>query len=73
MLVDADPGRSAQVQSVDLTAGRKLRSYDGTLEGLERLADTWGDALTKILIESATATPGTGGANPGRCCRSRPC
>jgi len=58
VLVDADPGRPAHIQSINLTAGRKLRSYDGTLEGLERLADTWGDALTKILIQSDTATPG---------------
>lgn len=58
VLVDADPGRSARIESIDLTAGRTLRSYDGTLEGLERFADSWGDALTKILIQSDTATPG---------------
>lgn len=58
VLVDAEPGRSARIHSIDLTAGRKLRSYDGTFEGLERLAGSWGDALTKILIQSDTATPG---------------
>jgi len=57
VLVDAEPGRSARIQSIDLTAGRLLRSYDGPLEGLVRLAPTWGDALTKILIQSDTATP----------------
>jgi len=58
VLVDADPGRSARIQSIALTAGRQLRSYDGTLEGLAHLAPNWGDALTKILIQSDTATPG---------------
>ncbi len=58
VLVDAEPGRSARIQSIDLTSGRQLRSYDGTLEGLARLAGSWGNALTKILIQSTTATPG---------------
>lgn len=58
VLVDAEPGRSARIQSINLTAGRQLRSYDGPLAGLERLAPTWGNALTKILIQSDTATPG---------------
>jgi exonuclease SbcD len=58
VLVDADPGRSANIQSIELAAGRRLRSYNGTLEGLVQLADDWGDALTKVIIQSETATPG---------------
>lgn len=58
VLVDAEPGRSARIQSIDLTGGRQLRSYDGPLDGLARLAPTWGNALTKVLIQSDTATPG---------------
>lgn len=58
VLVDADPGRCARIQSINLTSGRQLRSYDGPLSGLERLAPTWGNALTKVLIQSDTATPG---------------
>jgi exonuclease SbcD len=58
VLVDADPGRPGRIESIELSAGRRLRSYDGTLEGLEHLAHAWGDALTKILIQSDTATPG---------------
>lgn len=62
VLVDAEPGRSARITSITLTAGRTLRSYDGTLAGLERLAPTWGDALTKVLIQAETATPGLAAA-----------
>jgi exonuclease SbcD len=58
VLVDTEPGSSAQIQSIDLSAGRRLRSYDGTLDGLAALAPSWGDALTKILIQSDTATAG---------------
>lgn len=58
VLIDAEPGRSARIQSIDLTSGRQLRSYDGTLEGLARRAGSWGNALTKILIQSTTVTPG---------------
>ncbi len=58
VLVEAEPGSSAQITSIDLTAGRRLRSFDGTLAQLERVAEDWGDALTKVLIQSETTTPG---------------
>lgn len=58
VLVDAEPGRSARIQSIELTGGRQLRSYDGPLDGLARLAPRWGNALTKVLIQSDTLTPG---------------
>jgi len=61
VLVDAEPGRSARIESITLTSGRQLRSYGGTIAGLERLAPTWGNALTKVLIKSDTATPDLAG------------
>jgi exonuclease SbcD len=58
VLVTAEPGRSALIESIDLTAGRRLRSFDGSMQELERLAPSWGNALTKILVQSETSTPG---------------
>lgn len=57
VFVDAEPGRTAHIESIALTSGRALRSYHGPLAGLASAADGWGDALTKILIESNTTTP----------------
>jgi exonuclease SbcD len=55
--VEAEPGRSARVTSIPLTAGRRLESFTGTLEQLQAAADGIGDALCKLIIDTAEPEP----------------
>jgi DNA repair protein SbcD/Mre11 len=57
VIVDLDPGRPARVEPVNLTAGRPLRQFDGTLRQLAALAPGWGNALSKLIIHTETPTP----------------
>jgi DNA repair protein SbcD/Mre11 len=57
VIVDLDPGRPARVEPVNLTAGRPLRQFDGTLRELAALAAGWGNALSKLIIHTETPTP----------------
>jgi DNA repair protein SbcD/Mre11 len=51
MLVEAEPGQPASVTKIPLQAGRRLQQLRGTLESLEPLAGTTGDAYLKIILE----------------------
>jgi len=57
VVVDLDSGRPARVEPVNLTAGRPLRQFDGTLRQLAALAPGWGNALSKLIIHTETPTP----------------
>ncbi|MDP9405693.1 MAG: exonuclease subunit SbcD [Actinomycetota bacterium] len=49
-LVDAAPGRPAEVRTVALTAGRRLRTLRGTLDQLEAQAGTTGDDYLRVVV-----------------------
>jgi DNA repair protein SbcD/Mre11 len=57
VLVEALPGRPAVVHDVPLSAGRALRTYTGTLAGLAAVAPGWGDALSRLVLETASPIP----------------
>ena len=68
--VDAKPGRAVAVESVPLTAGRRLRDVSGTLAELQRLAAEVGDDFLRVTVKAEAPTPGS----PTRCascCRTR--
>jgi len=52
LLVDAEPGTPATVRSEALTAGRRLRTLQGTLGQLEAQAGTTGTDHLRVLVES---------------------
>jgi exonuclease SbcD len=51
IIVEAEPGKPASVTQVPLRSGRSLKQLRGTLESLEPLAGTTGDAYLKIVLE----------------------
>jgi DNA repair protein SbcD/Mre11 len=57
VVVDLEPGRPAKVEPVNLTAGRPLREFTGTLDELAALAPGWGNALSKLIIHTEIPTP----------------
>ena len=52
LLVDAEPGTPVAVRTAPLTAGRRLRTLQGTLGQLEALAGTTGTDHLRVLVES---------------------
>lgn len=50
IIVEAKPGEPASVRQVSLTVGRRLRKLEGTLESLEQLSGTTGDAYLKVVL-----------------------
>lgn len=51
MLVDAQPGRPAEVRTRDLTSGRRLEVVSGTLEAVVEAAPALGDAWVKVVLD----------------------
>lgn len=51
LVVEAAPGTPAQVRSVALTAGRRLRTVEGDLAALEALAGTTGDDFLRVRVD----------------------
>jgi exonuclease SbcD len=58
VIVDARPGRPADVRSIPLTAGRRLLDVRGTLEDLRRRADELRGAWLRVVVDVPTRTPG---------------
>jgi DNA repair protein SbcD/Mre11 len=58
VVFEAKPGRAASVESVPMTAGRRLRDVSGTLEELGRLAPEVGDAFLRVTVRAETPSPG---------------
>ena len=54
LIVEAEPGLPAKVREVGLEAGRRLIGLNGTLEQIEALAGTTGDAYLKIELNEAS-------------------
>lgn len=58
IVLEAKPGRAASVESVPVTAGRRLRDVTGTLEELRRLAPDLGDAFLRVTVKAEAPSPG---------------
>ena len=49
-LIDAAPGKPAEVSTVPLTSGRRLRTIRGTLDELESQAEDTGDDYLRVVV-----------------------
>jgi exonuclease SbcD len=50
LVVDAHPGTPAEVRTVPLVTGRRLRTVRGTLEELEALGESTGDDHVRVVV-----------------------
>jgi DNA repair protein SbcD/Mre11 len=57
VIVDARPGRPPSIVPRRLTAGRRLRRLEGTLDEIERAAPEVGDALVQVMVRTDSPTP----------------
>lgn len=57
LVVEAAPGQPAEVRSVPLTAGRRLRTLEGSLDALQSLVGTTGDDYLRVRVDEP-ARPG---------------
>ena len=57
VLVEAVPGRPANVDTVALRKGRLLRTLRGTLTQIGELAPEVGDALCRVVVQTEEITP----------------
>jgi len=58
VVIEAKAGRPAHVESIGLSAGRKLRDITGTLAELEALAGQVGSDFLRITVRVDAPTPG---------------
>lgn len=58
VIVDASPGRAPRIESVPLSAGRRLRDLAGTLDELAGLAATVGDDYLRVAVHVDGPLPG---------------
>jgi len=58
LIVEAEPGRPASVESVPLSAGRRLRDVEGTLDQLARFADEAGSDYLRVGVHVDGPVPG---------------
>lgn len=58
MLIEAHPGKSARVESIGLTSGRRLRSVVGTIEELEKSASNFGEDYLHVTVKTTGPVPG---------------
>ncbi len=58
VVVDARPRRPPGIELVGLTAGRRLRTVEGTLPELQRLAGGTGTDYLRVTVKAEAPTPG---------------
>jgi exonuclease SbcD len=58
VVLDAQPQRPPCVELVDVTAGRRLRTVEGTLDDLRRLADERSDDFLRVRVKAERPEPG---------------
>jgi exonuclease SbcD len=58
VVLDAQARRPPGVELVEVTAGRKLRTVEGTLDELQRLADERSSAYLRVTVKAEAPTPG---------------
>jgi DNA repair protein SbcD/Mre11 len=57
VVVEAHPGRAASIESVPLSAGRRLRDVAGTLPELEALASEVRGDFLRVIVKAEGPTP----------------
>ena len=58
VVLDAQPQRPPGIELVPVTAGRRLRTVEGTLDDLQRLADERSDDYLRVRVKAEAPTPG---------------
>lgn len=58
VLVEARAGRPANIESVSLSAGRKLRDISGTLSEIESMAESFGPDFLRVRVQVDAPVPG---------------
>lgn len=58
VVIEADPDRKAKFHSIPLHTGRPLFQLEGTLQELQDLQSSVGDAFLKIILEAPHYEPG---------------
>jgi exonuclease SbcD len=58
VVLDARPQRPPEIELVPVTAGRRLRTVEGTLDDLQRLAEERSDDYLRVRVKAEAPTPG---------------
>jgi exonuclease SbcD len=58
VVLEARPGRAADVELVPVTAGRRLRTVEGTVADLQRSAGEWAGDYLRVTVKAEMPTPG---------------
>jgi exonuclease SbcD len=58
VIVDAQPGKTASVESVPLSSGRRLRDVSGSLEELRGMKKDLGDDFLRVRLKTVVPMPG---------------
>ncbi|HSD67081.1 MAG TPA: exonuclease SbcCD subunit D [Vicinamibacteria bacterium] len=58
VVLEAQPGRPPKVELVPITAGRRLRTVEGTFDELQRSAAGWTDEFLRVKVNAEAPTPG---------------
>jgi exonuclease SbcD len=58
VVLDAQPQRPPHIELVPVTAGRRLRTVEGTLDDLQRLAEERSDDYLRVRVKAEAPTPG---------------
>ena len=58
VILDAQPQRPPDIELVPVTAGRRLRTVEGTLDDLQRLAEERSDDYLRVRVKAERPTPG---------------
>jgi len=58
VILEAQPQRPPHIELVPVTAGRRLRTVEGTLDDLERLAEEGSDDYLRVRVKAEAPTPG---------------
>ena len=58
VVVDAQPQKAPNIELIPITAGRRLRTVEGTLADLQRLAEERSDDYLRVRVKAEAPTPG---------------
>jgi len=58
VVLDAQPQKAPSIELVPITAGRRLRTVEGTLNDLQRLAEERSDDYLRVRVKAEAPTPG---------------
>ena len=58
VVLDAQPQRPPDIELVPVTAGRRLRTVEGTMDDLQRLAEERSEDYLRVRVKAEAPTPG---------------